>query len=173
ISPDGSCAGASCTATRTGPHTVTATVAGVSATASITVSPAALDHLAVSPASATMTSRGSVVYAADARDQYDNSIGDVTATTTFTITPNGSCTGATCTASRAGSHIVTGTKSGKTGTASLQVLAGSSNHILISPTNATTAAGSSQAYTAQSFDNAGNLIGDVTSSTHFEITPDG
>jgi hypothetical protein len=45
----------------------------------------------------------------------------VTATTTFTIAPNGSCTGNVCTASVAGAHTVTGTKSGKTGTASLSV----------------------------------------------------
>ncbi|MFL5928033.1 MAG: nitrous oxide reductase family maturation protein NosD, partial [Gaiellaceae bacterium] len=171
ISPDGSCAGTSCTATRSGPHIVTATVAGVSATASVSVSPAALDHLAVSPATATIVSRGTVAYTAEGRDQYDNSIGDVTATTTFSIIPDGGpCNGATCGASRAGGHTVTGTNSGKTGTASLQVLAGSSNHILISPASATTTAGSSQAYTAKSFDNAGNLIGDVTSSTKFEIS---
>ena len=67
---------------------------------------------------------GSQAYTAEGRDQYDNSLGDVTATTTFSIAPNGSCTGATCTASAAGAHTVTGTKSGKTGTASLQVTAG-------------------------------------------------
>ncbi|TML89627.1 MAG: hypothetical protein E6G06_14165, partial [Actinobacteria bacterium] len=173
ITADGSCTGNACTATRAGPHTVTATVAGVSGSTTLTVAPAALDHLALSPASATITSRGSVAYTADGRDQYNNSIGDVTATTTFTISPNGSCTSATCTASKAGAHTVTGTKSGKTGTATVQVLAGSSNHIVISPITATITAGGSQAYTAQSFDSAGNLIGDVTSSTSFSIGPDG
>ena len=106
---------------------MTATVAGVSGSTTLTVAPAALDHLALSPASATITSRGSVAYTADGRDQYNNSIGDVTATTTFTISPNGSCTSATCTASKAGAHTVTGNDSGKTATASLTVNAGPSN----------------------------------------------
>jgi hypothetical protein len=80
-----------------------------------------LDHLVLSPASATIAAGGSQAYTAEGRDQYDNSLGDVTASTTFTISPEGSCSGASCTASAAGPHTVTGTKTGKTGTASLQV----------------------------------------------------
>jgi hypothetical protein len=45
----------------------------------------------------------------------------VTASTTFSIAPNGSCTGATCTANVGGSHTVTGNDAGKTSTASLSV----------------------------------------------------
>jgi parallel beta-helix repeat protein len=173
LGPDGSCTRNTCTATKAGVHSVTATIGGASTTASLTVTPGALDHLALSPTSATVTSDGTVSYSADGRDSYDNSIGDVTATTTFTISPDGSCTGAACTASRAGTHTVTATKSTKTGTATLQVLAGTSNHIVISPSSATIAAGSTQSYTAQSFDSSGNPIGDVTSSTRFSISPDG
>ena len=43
------------------------------------------------------------------------------ASTTFSITPNGSCTGATCTANAGGPHTVTGNDGGKTNTASLTV----------------------------------------------------
>jgi hypothetical protein len=85
------------------------------------VTAGSLDHLVLSPASATIPVGGSQAYTAEGRDQYNNSLGDVTATTTFSIAPDGSCTGAACTASVAGSHTVTGTKSGKTGTASLTV----------------------------------------------------
>ena len=103
---------------------------------------AALDHLVLSPASATISAGGSQAYTAEGRDQYDNSLGDMTASTTFSIAPNGSCTGATCTASVAGPHTVTGTKSGKTGTASLQVTAGAGlDHIVISPASATISRG--------------------------------
>jgi hypothetical protein len=104
-----------------GAHTVTGTKSGKTGTASLSVSAAALDHLVLAPASATIASGGSQAYAAEGRDAFDNSLGDVTATTTFTIAPNGSCTGNVCTASVAGVHTVTGTKSGKTGTASLIV----------------------------------------------------
>src|SRR5205814_3987467 len=80
-----------------------------------------LDHLALSPASSTINSGGSQAYTAQGRDQYDNSLGDVTSSTTFSISPNGSCAGSTCMASATGPHTVTGTNGGKTGTASLQV----------------------------------------------------
>jgi parallel beta-helix repeat protein len=173
ISPDGSCSGNVCTATAAGPHTVTGNDSGATATASLSVTAAVLDHLVLSPASATITSGGSQAYTAEGRDQYDNSLGNVTATTTFSISPNGSCTGATCTASAGGTHTVTGTKSGKTGTASLQVNAGGLDHIVISPASATITAGGSQAYTAEGFDASGNSVGDVTASTTFSIAPNG
>ena len=57
----------------------------------------------------------------DPVDSYGNSLGSVTGSTTFTITPNGSCTGASCGATTAGSHIVTGADGTVTGTASLRV----------------------------------------------------
>jgi parallel beta-helix repeat protein len=121
IAPNGSCTGNVCTASVAGAHTVTGDDAGKTDTASLSVTAAALDHLVLAPASATITAGGSQAYTAEGRDAFDNSLGDVTATTTFTIAPNGSCTGKSCTASVAGAHTVTGTKSGKTGTASLSV----------------------------------------------------
>jgi parallel beta-helix repeat protein len=173
IAPDGSCTAASCTATVAGAHTVTGNDAGKTSTASLTVNAGALDHLALSPASATISPGGSQAYTAEGRDQFNNSLGDVTSTTTFTIAPNGSCSGASCTASVTGAHTVTGTKSGKTGTASLQVSSGTLDHIVISPSSATVTAGVSQTYTAQAFDAANNSLGDVTASTTFSILPDG
>ena len=173
IAPDGSCVANACTATKTGAHTVTATNQEVTANAALTVTVGALDHLALTPPTATITSGGTQAYTAQGRDRYDNSLGDVTSTTTFSISPNGSCTGATCTASVGGTHTVTGTKSGKTGTSSLTVTAGAVDHIVISPANATIAAGGSQAYTAEAFDASGNSLGDVTAFTTFSMTPDG
>jgi hypothetical protein len=173
ISPDGSCTGATCTATAAGAHTVTGNDAGKTSTASLSVTAGALDHLVLSPASATITAGGSQAYTAQGRDQYENSLGDVTASTSFSIAPNGSCTGASCSASVAGPHTVTGTKSGKSGTASLSVTGGSLDHIVISPASATISAGGSQAYTAEGFDASNNSLGDVTASTTFSITPEG
>jgi parallel beta-helix repeat protein len=173
IAPDGSCAANTCTTTVAGPHTITATNGRAVATTSLSVNAAALDHLALSPATGTITSGGSQAYTAQGRDQFNNSLGDRTSTTSFTIAPNGSCTGATCTALQAGAHTVTGTNTGKTGTASLTVTAGTANHILISPSSASLTAGGSQTYTAQSFDSAGNPLADVTAFTTFTITPDG
>src|SRR4029450_6150037 len=110
-----------CPAPPTGPHIVTGTDAGKTSTASLTVNAGPLDHLVLSPASATIPSGGSQAYTAEGGDQYDNSRGDVTASTTFSIAPDGSCTAETCTASAPGAHAVTGTNAGKTGSASLNV----------------------------------------------------
>jgi len=173
IAPDGSCTGASCTATTAGPHTVTASDGAVSATATLTVTAAALDHLVLAPASASIAPGGSQAYTAAGSDQYGNSIGDVTSSTTFSISPNGSCTGASCTATQSGAHTVTATSSGKTGSATLQVSAGPLSSIVVSPAASTIVAGASQSYTVSGYDSDGNPIGDVTAQTTFSIAPDG
>ena len=118
IAPDGSCTGNVCTATKAGTHTVTGNVGAKTSTASLGVTAGAPDHLVLAPASATIASGGSRVYTAEGRDQYDNSLGDVSSSTVFSISPDGSCLAAACTASTAGPHTVTGTLTGATGSAS-------------------------------------------------------
>src|SRR5207244_2525018 len=138
-------------------------------TASLKVDAGALHHLALSPASATITARESQAYTAEGRDIYNNSLGDVTAATTFTITPDGTCTGASCSATVADSssshHTVTGDDGGKTGTASLTVNAGALHHLALSPASATITAGGSQTYTAEGRDLYNNSLGAVTAAT--------
>ena len=104
------------TATDTSDDTILGTSPGVK------VNAAALDHLALAPAGASIPQGGSQGYTATALDPYNNSLGDVTVQTAFTIAPDGSCAGATCTANVAGQHTVTGNDGGKLGTASLTVL---------------------------------------------------
>ena len=135
--PDGSCTGATCTASAVGRAHGHRHDAGKTGTASLRSTPGALDHLVLSPASATIIAGGSQTYTAQGFDQYDNSLGDVTARTTFTIAPDGSCTGASCTATVGGPHTVTGTDTGKTGTATLTIDAAAVDHIVISPASAT------------------------------------
>lgn len=83
----------------------------------------ALDHITISPASATIPAGGSQTYTAEAFDKFNNSRGDVTGSTTFSILPDGSCAGAVCTATTAGAHAVTGNHNGVTATATLTVTA--------------------------------------------------
>jgi Carbohydrate binding domain len=85
------------------------------------VTAGSLDHIVISPANATISAGGSQAYTAEGFDSSNNSIGDVTAFTTFSISPNGSCTGSVCTANAGGPHTVTGNDGGKTDTASLTV----------------------------------------------------
>jgi hypothetical protein len=84
----------------------------------------------VSPASASIVAGGSQAFTAQGFDASNNSLGDVTAQTTFTIAPDGSCAAAVCTATALGAHTVTGTDAGKTSTASLLVTAGAVNLIV-------------------------------------------
>jgi Invasin, domain 3/Quinohemoprotein amine dehydrogenase, alpha subunit domain III/IPT/TIG domain len=88
----------------------------------ITVQPGGLDRLTVAPGTATIEAGAGRTFTAQGRDAAGNNLGDVTGTATFTIAPNGSCTANTCTATTAGPHTVTATKSGATGTASLSVV---------------------------------------------------
>lgn len=89
--------------------------------APITVQPGSLHHLAVSPGTATIDAGAGRTYTAQARDASDNNLGDVTGTAEFAISPNGSCSANICTATIAGAYTVTATKSGASGTATLQV----------------------------------------------------
>lgn len=100
----------------------------VSNIARVTWTSGPLDHLTISPASATIAAGASQTYTSLARDVFGNSIGDVTAGTTFTIAPDGSCTNATCTAGSPGPHTVTATYNGKMVTASLEVTGVSSGY---------------------------------------------
>lgn len=88
---------------------------------SVTVKPGPITSVTISPATASIPPGGSQAYTAQASDAFGNSLGDVTAATRFKITPNGSCAGATCTATAAGAHTVTGTHAKLTGSASLTV----------------------------------------------------
>jgi len=169
IAPDGSCTGAACTATSAGSHTVTAVDNGKSATATLGVNPAAINRMTVAPAAVTLVSPASQTYTAEGFDQYGNDLGDVTASTRFTVSPDGTCSGATCAPYIAGPHTVTGTNAGVTGTASLTVTPGPVAKITISPAAATVVAGSNQAYRAEGYDQAGNDAGDVTNNTSFAL----
>ena len=123
IAGDGSCGIGSCTATIAGLHVVTATYLTKTAIAPLTVNPAGLDHLILSPANSSILSGGSQAYTAVGVDTYGNAV-TLGGTTTYGIAPDGSCTLATCTATTNGPHTVTGTNATKTGQATLNVSGG-------------------------------------------------
>ena len=87
----------------------------------VTVKAGPLAQVVLSPATATIAPGGTQSYTAQGLDAYGNSRGDVTAATKFKISPNGSCTAASCTATATGPHTVTGTHAKVTGTATLSV----------------------------------------------------
>jgi PKD repeat protein len=83
--------------------------------------PPGFDHIVISPSNATIDPGDSQNYTAEAFDTHGDSMGNVTGSTSFSISPNGSCSGNTCTANQPGSHTVTGTFSGDSDTATLTV----------------------------------------------------
>jgi len=87
------------------------------------VLPGALDHVTISPKTATITAGATQAYTLLAYDSYGNSW-DVTSSATFTITPSagGSWSNNTYTSEKAGTWTVTGSYSGKSDTATLEVL---------------------------------------------------
>jgi PKD repeat protein len=82
---------------------------------------AVFDHIVISPSNATIQPGGSRSYTAQAFDTDGGSMGNVTADTIFSIAPNGSCGGNTCTAQQPGAHTVTGTYRGDSDQATLMV----------------------------------------------------
>lgn len=132
------------------------------------------DHLVISPETATILLSESQTYTAEGFDNSNKSKGDVTASTTFSISPDGSCAGAVCTASQPGVHTVTGRNSSKLSYATLNVQpAPVLDHVVLSPPSRSIAAGGSQTYTAAGFDASNASLGDITGSTTFSIAPDG
>jgi hypothetical protein len=124
-----------------------------------------LDHLVLSPPNATIVAGGSRTYTAEGYDASNHDLGDFTSHTTFAIGGGGSCTGTSCTSTVAAAHTVTGSDGSAHGSTTLYVNPAALDHLVLSPANATVAAGVSQAYTAQGFDAYGNSLGDVTSGT--------
>jgi hypothetical protein len=183
ISAPGSCTGATCTATKAQVYKVTGTVQlvdrTISGTAILDVVPGPLAKLTLDPPQATIAAGGKMTYRAYGSDAYGNPLGEVTAKTTFTISPDGSCTGATCTATSAQprQHTVTGTidvgNQQVSGTAILDVVPGPLAKLTLDPPQATIAAGGKMTYRAYGSDAYGNPLGEVTAKTRFSISPDG
>jgi hypothetical protein len=169
IGPVGSCATGACWSTTTGGHTVTGTMGSASATASLTVNP--VSRLAVTPSSASVGPNVPQTFQAEGFDAANHDLGNVTATTTFALAPNGTCSGAACSAPFAGSHQVTAKDGSASGLANLSVVPLAS--LVISPAVGAVPPNFKQSYLAEGFDATGNDLGDVTAWTTFAISPEG
>jgi hypothetical protein len=77
--------------------------------------------LVLTPSTSTVSYGASQTYSATAFDAHANNLGTVTSATTFTIAPDGTCSGSSCTPASVGTHTVTGTDGSVTGTATLNV----------------------------------------------------
>ncbi len=117
----------------------------------------------ITPSSSTVAAGVSQSYTVEAFDAFNNSLGDVTGGTSFGITPDGTCAGASCSASVIGAHTVTATYAGKTDTSTLTVVAApadaSASTISAAPGSITANGSSTSAVTVQLKDIFGNNRG--------------
>ncbi|MGH2408052.1 MAG: hypothetical protein ACRDF7_08255 [Candidatus Limnocylindrales bacterium] len=109
-------------------NTATATTVATFATGFEAVIAGPLDHLVLSPATASVGANVSQAYTAIGYDKHNNSLGDVTSVTSFAIA-GGTCAANVCRAQLAGNHKVTGRVGTKKGTAILTVVAGAAEHL--------------------------------------------
>ena len=131
------------------------------------------DHIVLSPDPFTIVAGDTRTYSAEGFDAADMDLGDVTVDTTFSIDPPGSCAGADCGSTTAGDYTVTGTDGSATDTATLQVDPGPLDHIVISPSTSSIAAGGTETYHVDGFDSFNNSLGDITGSISFSIDTPG
>jgi Flp pilus assembly pilin Flp len=160
-----------------GSFPVTATYAGLTASATLNVTPGPLAFISISPRTASVVAGSTQTYTTFGFDGFGNYVGDVTGDTTFTINGSGTCSANVCGSTVAGSHTVTATDAGLTdlytglpSSATLTVTAGPLASIFISPNTASIGAGSTQTYVALGLDAYGNRrLGNVTGDTTFTI----
>jgi hypothetical protein len=171
----GTCAGNVCSSDEPGTHTVTATYASASGSATRTtpVTVLAFDHLAVSPVYTTAIAGQTIRYTISRAAADGTLLDDVSSRATVTL-GGAPCPGAVCTATKAGEQILTVTLDGMSAGGAVLVLAGPATSILVTPTrqfvwdNIVPAT-----FTARVVDAEGNTLGDVTNQATFAITPDG
>jgi hypothetical protein len=114
------CPSAVCTATRAGELVVTATDGALTGSARIEVDHGSAASLVVRPDSYVFWNNASPVsFRVTAYDAQGNDVGDVTAASTFAVSPDGSCSGNLCSTATGGAHTVTATYGSLVGTVTL------------------------------------------------------
>ncbi|MFH0816126.1 MAG: hypothetical protein V1934_04860, partial [Methanobacteriota archaeon] len=140
---------------------VQASVGAVNGTANVSIIAGALDHIIITPDTVTVTVGAVQAFAATAYDRYDN----VVTGTTFTWTTNvgvidvaGFFTSQTV----PNTGIVTARFGMVTGSATVNVVIGAVDHIVVTPTPVTTTVGDSVQFSATAYDAFNNPIPGVT-----------
>jgi parallel beta-helix repeat protein len=129
--------------------------------ASVTIVPGALDRVVISPTTLSALSGSTAQFSATGLDVYVNVISGLTftwTTTVGTITSDGLFTAQT---TPGVSGFVTAGAGGKTGTATVSIIA-QYTYIVVTPAVASVVAGSTQTYTAVGYDEFNNSIPGLT-----------
>lgn len=167
------CAAGLCDLTIAGVYSVSASQTGVGAPAgdatTLTVTPAALDRLDLTPDDDSTTAGDPVVYTVTGYDQFDNvrpAGATVTATkgATTIACPNG-----VCAPTSVGTWTVDAANGSITDSTTLEVTAGPLATLVVSPDVTTVTPGTSVTYTATGADTYGNGLGDQTAASTFAL----
>lgn len=141
----------------------------------VNVTPGAFTGISLTPNPWTITAGQSRAYTVQKQDAYGNTIADVTSTSTFGITPDGTCTTNSCSATTAGDHTVSATYTESAtdyhANAILHVNPAATASLALSPASAGVAQSQAQGFSASGFDQYGNSTGDQTAHTTFGISP--
>jgi parallel beta-helix repeat protein len=141
---------------------VSVKVGSVNGTASVTIVPAALDHVYFYPTLLNATAGKATQFTAVGKDVYNNTITGLTfvwATTVGSVTSSGLFTAQTVAGA---SGTVTATTGGKTGSASVSIRPDQLTHILVMPAIANISANSTQVFAATCYDQYDNVISGLT-----------
>ena len=139
--------------------------------ANVTFTPGALDHIVVSPSSASKVANAGQAFTAAGFDQFDNPTGDETGSTTFTIGGSGaSCAINVCKATIAGAHTVTGDDGGLQDTATLNVTATAADHLVAGGFIDPTVSGASHTLTVTARDAFNNVATGYTGTVQITST---
>jgi len=133
-----------------GTATITAASGGISGSTTVTVTPATLQSIAVTPANPSIA-KGSTQQFTATGTYSDNSIQDLTTQVTWASDTTGVATissGGLATAVAVGTATVSATKGGVTGSTGLTVTAATLQSIAVTPTNPSIAKGTTKQFTA-------------------------
>ena len=145
--------------TTAGANSLTASATGLTdATFHATGTADSVDHLALTPATSTITADLTQSYSVEGFDQYNNSLGNVTGATTLSV-DGLPCIVAICAEALVGSHTVTGSMLGATGTATLNVTSGAATKLVFSsPDTSNLALGATRGFHVDVEDAEGNVV---------------
>ncbi len=169
---DTACTAGLCDLTVAGVYSVSAEQTGAGAPAgdatTLTVTPAALDRLDLSPDDDSTTAGDPVVYTVTGYDEFDNALVDSGATVTATRGATTiACPNGVCAPTSVGTWTVDAANGSITDSTTLEVTAGPLATLVVSPDVTTVTPGTSVTYTATGADTYGNGLGDQTEASTF------
>lgn len=127
--------------------------------------------IALSPSPAIVSPGGTATFKAEGFDRNGNDIGDETGLTLFSISGNGTCAGATCTAPDPGTYTVTATTADGAATTTAQLVAATNVPTLSGFTPTSGKVGSSVTITGSGFTGASRVTFNGA-ATPFAVTSD-